>query len=119
MVIGDPAEWKVEVKLLRLLGDNGKLKDNRLMHVLSPNPAHRSALTEVAELRSSGFVCHLAILIYGFDYEDWTMEPAVQAFETLALAQASFLDQVVVPFDDLVYPVHKSGGVYAWEIRRT
>ena len=118
LVIGDPAEWAVEVKLLRLLGDNGKLNDNMLMHVLSPYPAHRSALTDVAKLRSSGFVCHLAILIYGFDYEDWPMEPAVQAFETLALVQASFLDRAVVPFDALVHPVHKSGRVYAWEIRR-
>ncbi len=28
-------------------------------------PAHRSALTDVAKLRSSGFRCHLGILIYG------------------------------------------------------
>lgn len=114
----DPTEWAVEVKMLPLLGDNGKLNDNMLMHVLSPYPAHRSALTDVTKLRSSGFVCHLAILIYGFDSKDWPIEPAIQAFETLALVQASFPDRVVVPFDDLVHPVHKSGRVYAWEIRR-
>ena len=39
-----PSRAAVEVKLLRLLGDNGKLNDNMLMHVLSPYPAHRSAL---------------------------------------------------------------------------
>ena len=72
----------------------------------------------MTKLRSSGFVCHLAILIYGFDSEDWPIEPAIQAFETLALVQASLPDRVVVPFDDLVHPVHKSGRVYAWEIRR-
>ena len=45
------------------------------------------------------------ILIYGFDYEDLPMQPAVRAFETLALAQVSFLDRVVVRFDALVHPV--------------
>lgn len=116
MVIGEPAEWAVEVKLLRLLGDNGKLNDNMLMHVLSPYPAHRSALTDVTKLRSSSFACHLGILIYGFEYEDWPMEPAIEAFEALALQRASFLDRTVVGFDDLVHPIHQSGKVYAWEI---
>lgn len=117
MVIGDPAEWPVEVKLLRLLGDNGKLNDNMFMHVFSSYPAHRSALTNVAKLRSFGCFTR-RVLIYGFDYEDWSMEPAVQACETLALAQVSFLDRVVVPFDPLAHPVHKSGKVYTREIRR-
>jgi hypothetical protein len=116
VVIGDPAEWAVEIKLLRLLGDNGKANDNMLMHVLSPYPAHRSALTDVAKLRSSTFSCHLAILIYGFDYEAWPLEPAIQAFEVLALEQAPFLDRAVVPFEGLVHPVHQHGKVYAWEI---
>ena len=30
---------------LRLKGDNGKPNDNMLMHILSPYPQHRSALT--------------------------------------------------------------------------
>jgi hypothetical protein len=116
LVIGEPAEWAVEVKLLRLLGDNGKLNDNMLMHVLSPYPAHRSALTDVTKLRSSSFACHLGILIYGFDYEDWPMEPAIQAFEALAHEHAALLDRVVVHFDSLAHPVHKRGSVYTWEI---
>ena len=28
-----------EVKMLRLMGDNGKPNDNMLMHILSPYPA--------------------------------------------------------------------------------
>jgi len=31
------------------MGDNGKPNDNMLMHILSPYPAHRSALTVVME----------------------------------------------------------------------
>src|SRR5262245_24701945 len=39
-------EWAVEIKMLRLMGDNGKPNDNMLMHILSPYPADRSALTD-------------------------------------------------------------------------
>lgn len=36
--------------MLRLFGDNAKLNDNMLMHLLSPYPAHRSALTDCEKL---------------------------------------------------------------------
>src|SRR5215831_17527333 len=50
--LGSPApwEWAIEVKMLRLMGDNGKLNDNMVMHILSPYPAHRSALTDCTKL---------------------------------------------------------------------
>jgi hypothetical protein len=31
-----PWQWAIEVKMLRMLGDNGKVNDNILMHILSP-----------------------------------------------------------------------------------
>src|SRR5262245_55984299 len=49
----DAWEWAIEVKMLRLLGDNGKLNDNMLMHILSPYAAHRSALTDCDKLTHS------------------------------------------------------------------
>ena len=55
IAIGDPIQWAVEVKMLRLFGDNGKLNDNMVMHVLSPYPQHRSALTDVSKLQGRGF----------------------------------------------------------------
>src|SRR5262245_58548812 len=55
VVIHEPAEWAVEIKLLRLMGDNGKLNDNMLTHILSPYPANRSAVTDCAKLINSGF----------------------------------------------------------------
>jgi hypothetical protein len=36
--------------MLRIFGDNGKLNDNMLMHVLSFYPAHLSALTDCGKL---------------------------------------------------------------------
>jgi hypothetical protein len=47
-------EWAVEIKMLRLMGDNGKPNDNMLMHILSPYPANRSALTDCVKLLESG-----------------------------------------------------------------
>jgi hypothetical protein len=49
------------------MGDNGKPNDNMLMHILSPYPSHRSALTDCQKLAASGFSGSLAILIYGYD----------------------------------------------------
>jgi hypothetical protein len=60
--------WAVEVKMLRLMGDNGKPNDNMLTHILSPYPSHRSALTDCQKLAASGFSGSLAALIYGYDY---------------------------------------------------
>ena len=57
----------VESKLLRILDDNGKPNDNLLMHILSPYPQHRSALTDCEKLRHSGFVGRKTILIFGYE----------------------------------------------------
>ena len=46
-------EWAIEVKMLRLMGDNGKANDNMLMHILSPYAIHRSALTDCEKLLGS------------------------------------------------------------------
>lgn len=66
--IGEPRRWMwaVEVKLLRLLGDNGKVNDNMLMHILSPYPQHRSAVTDCAKLQGSA----LAVEPTGVVYDD-------------------------------------------------
>src|SRR6266545_4732683 len=73
-----------EVKMLRLFGDNGRPNDNMLMHLLSPYPQHRSALTDCGKLAVSGFLGMKAIMIYGYDHPEWPLEDAVEAFETLA-----------------------------------
>jgi hypothetical protein len=109
-------QWAIEVKMLRLFGDNGGLNDNILMHILSPYPAHRSALTDCEKLQVSGFDARRAILIYGFDHDQWSMDPAIDAFETLANARVRLTDRSVATFGELVHPVHTSGRVFAWEL---
>jgi hypothetical protein len=108
--------WAIEVKMLRMLGDNGKLNDNILMHILSPYPEHRSALTDCSKLKQTELAQRKAILIYGYEHADWPLEPAIAAFESLAAMRARVGERHVARFDGLIHPVHASGAVYGWEI---
>ena len=109
-------EWAIEAKMLRMLGDNGKANDNILMHLLSPYPAHRSALTDCEKLTKSNMGKHKAILIYGYEAADWPLHPAIEAFEILAKNRVRLGDCHSARFEGLVHPVHSSGEVFAWEL---
>jgi len=116
--IGSPPswDWAIEAKLLRMFRDNGKLNDNMLMRILSPYAAHRSALTDCTKLAASGLGGHKAILIFGYDYDDWPMEPAIEAFEALASERVVLSQRYQAAYGHLLHPVHQRGHVYAWEI---
>ena len=110
--------WAVEAKMLRLMGDNGKPNDNMLMHILSPYPDDNSALTDCQRLAASSFSGSLAVLLYGYDYDARSMEPAVQAFEQLAMQRVRLGPRQVASFEGLIHPVHRRGGVFVWEVDR-
>jgi hypothetical protein len=112
----DGDTWVVEVKLLRFRGDNAQPNDNMLMHILSPYPAHRSALTDCDKLLASGFVARKAILIYGFDDDEWPLVPAIEAFEQLARNRVSLSPRSTAQSGALCHPVHKNASVHAWEL---
>jgi hypothetical protein len=105
------------MKMLRLMGDNGKPNDNILTHILSPYPAHRSALTDCEKLLVSGLGGRKAIVIFGYEYKGWPMEPAVVAFETLAAARVELGSREMAEVGGLVHPVHQRGRVLGWEVR--
>ena len=98
------------------MGDNGKPNDNMLMHILSPYPNDRSALTDCAKLLESGLPGRKAVVIYGFDYPKLPMDPAIEAFETLAGRWVGLGTRYVSHYADLVHPVHAAGRVFGWEI---
>jgi hypothetical protein len=112
----EEVSWHVEVKMMRMLGDNGKTNDNILAHILSPYPQHRSALTDCAKLVQSGFSGRYAILVYGFDYDGWPLDPVMNAFETLAQRSVRLCSRSIAAFDGLIHPVHRRGRVFAWEV---
>jgi hypothetical protein len=86
------------------------------MHILSPYPAHRSALTDCEKLLSSGLAGRKAILIYGYDYPQWPMDPAIEAFEALAKRAVGLSARHHASFSGLVHPVHQAGRVFGWEL---
>lgn len=106
----------IEVKMLRMMGDNGKPNDNMLMHILSPYPQHRSALSDCSKLSESGFDGKKAIAIFGYEYTDFPMGPAIEAFEHLASERVTLLSRFESRFEGLIHPVHRQGAVFAWEV---
>jgi hypothetical protein len=116
VVVDDEDPWAIEIKMLRLMGDNGKPNDNMLMHILSPYPAHRSAVTDCTKLLASGFPHRKAVVIFGYDYDGWPMDPAVDAFEALASRSATLRPTDAAGFDHLVHPVHVRGRAFGWEL---
>jgi hypothetical protein len=109
-------DWCIEVKMLRVMGDNGKPNDNILMHILSPYAANNSAVTDCEKLSRSHLPGRKAIVIYGYEYNHYPMEPVVRAFELLAADRVLLGERSAAKFEALVHPVHRCGAVSAWEI---
>lgn len=114
--IGSPLKWAIEVKMARFTGDNGKPDDSAIKDLLSPYQSDRSALTDCAKLAGSGFDCSKAILIYGFDSADRPLDPAIEAFETLARLRVDLGERYEQPMALLVHPVFSSGRVFGWQV---
>lgn len=118
IAFGAGGHWSlcVEVKMLRLMGDNGLVNDNMLMHILSPYPAHRSAVTDTEKLLESSFTGEKALVIYAYEYPKWPSLPAIQAFEALASRRVSLESVASATNCGLVHPVHAGITVYGWRI---
>jgi len=112
----DSDGWAIEVKMLRLLGDNGKLNDNMLMHILSPYPQHRSAVTDVQKLRSSEFNCRKGIIVYGYVAHEWPLEPVIDAFERIVGIGNELGPREHAQIERLAHPVHSGAEVFGWEL---
>lgn len=108
--------WAFEIKVARFKGDNGKPADQVVTHLLSPYPADRSALTDCRKLDASGFDARRAIIIYGFDFEDRSLDPVIDAFECLASELVRLGPRTCARFQGLIHPVHRHGRVFAWEV---
>jgi hypothetical protein len=102
--------------MLRVMGDNGKPNDNILMHILSPYPGNRSAVTDCEKLLQSGLPGRKAIMIFAYEYRDYAAEPVIRAFELLASDRVGLGPRKSTEFSGLVHPVHRTGRVFAWEI---
>jgi len=114
--VGDIQEWAIEVKMFRLMGDNGKPNDNMIGHILSPYPNDRSALTDCLKIATAPVAERKAIIIYGFDYPGLTMDLGIVAFERLASSLVRLGTRESMSYQDLVHPIHSAGRVFGWEV---
>jgi hypothetical protein len=106
----------VEVNMARFRGDNGKPDDTALKDLLSPYSGDRSALTDCQKLAESGFPCRKALMVYGFDYEDRPLDPAIEALELLAQNKVFLGSRCEAIIGTLIHPVHHFGRLFGWEI---
>jgi hypothetical protein len=110
------AGWAVETKLARFRGGNGKPADAALMHLLSPYPEDRSAVTDCLKSVNLRPCVHMAVLIFGYEHEDRPLGPAITAFEALANVVARLGSRHTALLDGLIHPVHRRGAVFAWQV---
>jgi hypothetical protein len=114
--LGDPPLWAIEVKMARFKGDNGKPDDTALKDLLSPYEADRSALTDCIKLARDPIARRKALIVYGFDYPERPLDPAIDALELLARHQVDLGERQVSPLGPLFHPVHSVGRVFGWEV---
>jgi hypothetical protein len=108
--------WCIEIKMLRIMGDNGKPNDNMLMHILSPYEAHRSAVTDCEKLARSQFQGRKGIVLFAYEYPTYPVEPAARSFELLSADRVSLGIRAAASFKGLLHPVHREGWVLGWEV---
>jgi hypothetical protein len=58
-------------------------------------------------------------LVFGYDYDAWPMDPAIEAFEALARQRVLLSERHTAAFDHLVHLVHRRGRVFSWELMRS
>ena len=102
--------------MFRVMRDNGTVEPPAVLHILSPYPADHSAVTDCPKLLGSGFECRKGIVIFGYDYDKWPMDPVIEAFETLASKLVDLKMARPSAVADLIHPVHLAGRVFGWEI---
>lgn len=72
----DEPEWGIEVKRLQFVGDNGKNGDHEVAKMLSPYLKDRGVLHDALRLREYGFTRRIAVIGYGFDYDQSSLDKA-------------------------------------------
>ena len=69
-------EWAIEIKYLRLVGNNGNNNDYVMQKAISPFLKDRSLVHDIEKLKNATFGRRKAIIFYGFDYDNTSVEHA-------------------------------------------
>jgi len=108
----------IEVKAVRKMRNNGIHEEFLVNHILSPYEADKSFLTDTKKLLDSGFQGEKAVLMYGYDYEEFPIDLILGCFELLAEKYfCDIIEKHEFPFDGLIHPIHKKGKVKGYLIK--
>ena len=102
--------------MARVYGDNNRPDDTGVKDILSPFAVDRSALGDCLKLVTLGADARRAVLIYGFDAPQRPVAELIAAFEVLARQRVVLGIRHEAKLENLVHPVHRHGGVFAWEV---
>lgn len=81
-LLDECAEWGIEIKRLQFVGDNGKNGDHETAKMLSPYLKDRGVLHDALRLREYGFTRRIAVVGYGFEYDEQSLENAAALHTT-------------------------------------
>ena len=102
----------IEVKAVRKMRNNGVHEEFLVNHILSPYEADKSFLTDTKKLLESGFDGKKAVVMYGYDYQDFPIDLILGCFELLSEKYfCKLTEQYEHPFEGLIHPIHKKGKV--------
>jgi hypothetical protein len=119
---GGTEYWAIEFKpwrrMMAIPDKAGKPREDKSPYkkILSPFVEDGSAVTDAARLAASAFECRKAVIIYGYAYENFPVEPMMEAFELQASVRCTLGPAQVATFSGLKHPVQNRGAVYGWEI---
>ena len=76
-------EWAIEIKYLRLVGNNGNNNDYVLQKAISPFLKDRSLVHDIEKLRGATFAKRNAVIFYGFEYDEHSIQFAENMVHTI------------------------------------
>ena len=92
--------------------NNGTHEEFLVNHILSPYEADKSFLTDTKKLLDSGFQGQKAVMMYGYDYDNFPIDRILGCFELIAEKYfCKIIKQYEQSFEDLIHPIHKKGKV--------
>ncbi len=115
-----PDEWKIEFKVVRPFGDNGKVAENWSQNLLHPYQGNTSAIGDCLKLISMDGNEKKAVVVFGYEHDpaQISLDPCIMGFEILAerlfgIRLSSRFERKVT---GLIHPVHQVLRVFAWEV---
>ncbi|MGA8553345.1 MAG: hypothetical protein WB630_02915, partial [Candidatus Acidiferrales bacterium] len=115
-----PAQWAIEVKLVRPFGDNGKQAEHWSENLLHPYPGNVSAISDCLKLDESKFQERKAVLVFVYEHAiaKVNVNVAIEAFELIArtIIGLQLGTRISNTCTELMHPHHQCATVYGWEI---